>query len=156
VLCERVVHDLRATGMFATVKDCETTHDSSDMTVEVDWYTTRRFDDWCTGDTSIGLSLLTAGIVPACSCPAGYELQFMGRGDRSPITVRLAREACTYFGWVSPFLNLRDDYHWFGPADATLQAQALRIELMAVRTELAQRIAAQPARDRVQGPRNLW
>lgn len=134
-LCERAVVDLRATQVFENVRDCDNRR-LGDVTARASWHTLRRADDWCTGDRSIGLSLLTAGIVPACSCESGYTLQFVGGADQKGVVVHLDREACTLFGWLPLFLNFRSDYHWYGPADSGLRAQALREELLLARTEL--------------------
>jgi hypothetical protein len=136
-LCERAVGDLRATQVFSAVTDCGDSVDRVDLTARVSWHTLRRADDWCTGDRSIALALVTAGIVPACSCESGYALRFVGSADEDVVTVRLDREACTLIGWVPLFLNLRSDYHWYGPADAQLRTQALREQLLKARPELA-------------------
>jgi hypothetical protein len=136
-LCERAVGDLRATHVFRAVSDCGDMVDPVDLTARVSWHTLREADDWCTGDRSIGLSLVTAGIVPACSCESGYALRFVGGADEDGVTVRLDREACTLFGWFPLFLNFRSDYHLYGPPDAGLRAQALREQLFKARAELA-------------------
>jgi hypothetical protein len=119
------------------ISDCGDLVGPVDLTARVSWHTLRQADDWCTGDGSIGLSLLTAGIVPACSCESGYALDFVGSADRDSVTVRLDREACTLFGWFPVFLNFRSDYHWYGPHDAALRAQALREQLLKARSALA-------------------
>ncbi len=136
-LCDRVVSDLRAANVFTTVKNCANGGGPVDLTAYASWHTLRQWNDWCSGGQSIGLSLLTAGIVPACSCESGYALHFVVRADDEGVTVRLDREACTLFGWFPLFLNLRSDYHLRGPTDAGLRAEALREQLLKARSDLA-------------------
>jgi hypothetical protein len=126
-LCEMVVSDLQSTGFFSAVLPCGA-GDDADIVVVASWHTPRSPESWCTADTSIGLSLLTAGIVPACSCPSGYALHIASPNGATH-EVLMEREACTLFGWGPVFLNLRPEYHWRGPADAKLRAAHLRSQL---------------------------
>jgi hypothetical protein len=126
-LCEMVVSDLQSTGFFSAVLPCGA-KDAADIVAVASWHTARGPESWCTADTSIGLSLLTVGIVPACSCPSGYALHFTSPSGETH-EVLMEREACTLFGWGPVFLNLRPEYHWRGPADANLRSAYLRNQL---------------------------
>ena len=134
-LCETVVSDLQSSGFFSAVLPCGAKN-AADIVAVASWYTARTPESWCTADNSIGLSLLTAGIVPACSCPSGYALDFTSPNGATQ-EVLMEREACTLFGWGPVFLNLSSEYHWRGPVDGNLRAAHLRNQLENSRDSIA-------------------
>src|SRR5262249_6160330 len=134
-LCDMVVADLRRAGFFASVLECGAPGEA-DLTATASWYSTRSSDNWCTPDNSIGLALITAGIVPACSCPSGYQLNFSSSRGGPSQQVLLDREACSLFGWGPLFLNLKPEYHWRGPEDPALRASYLGHRLAGSRDAL--------------------
>lgn len=135
-LCARVVSDLRSTRIFATVNDCDDSEATFDVIARASWRALE-FPEWCSGGLSLILSVYSAGVIPGCDCIPGYDLQFARKGSAEVIDVDLDREECVWTGWGALFLNLRDDYHWYGPHDAGLRGEALRQQLLKAEPGLA-------------------
>lgn len=125
---------LDRTGAFSEVASASTIE--PDLVVVVTRYPPRGHGDWCHGDNSIALALLTAGLIPACGCSSGYLMEFSAAGSSDTVEFRFEHEACSWVGWIPLFWNARADYHWYGGPDEALEAAHLASQLTAVQEEL--------------------
>jgi hypothetical protein len=77
-------------------------------------------------------------------CHRAYEIRFVSESTGKSLDFQDQYAADTWFGWVPIFMNLREDWHWYGPPHHDLRIAYLRRDLSEIRSDLMRLAGAEP------------